>query len=112
MSVQQITVLGATGSVGVSTLDVIARHPDRYRVFALTANQRVDELAVLCRRFVPAHAVLGSAADAARLRELLAGLPVEISHGQQALADVASADPVDAVTVSYTHLTLPTNREV
>ncbi|MBP6813697.1 MAG: 1-deoxy-D-xylulose-5-phosphate reductoisomerase [Burkholderiaceae bacterium] len=97
MSVQQITVLGATGSVGVSTLDVIARHPDRYRVFALTANQRVDELAVLCRRFVPAHAVLGSAADAARLRELLAGLPVEISHGQQALADVASADPVDAV---------------
>ena len=89
MPVQRITVLGATGSVGASTLDVIARHPERYQVFALTAHQRVDELAVLCRRFVPAHAVLGSAADAARLRELIAGLPTEVSHGPQALADVA-----------------------
>ena len=97
MSVQRITVLGATGSVGASTLDVVARHPDRYQVFALTAHQRVDELADLCRRFVPAHAVLGTAAGAARLRELLAGLPVEVSHGPQALADVASAEAVDAV---------------
>ena len=97
MSIQAITILGATGSIGSSTLDVIARHPDRYRVYALTAHQRIDELAALCRRFVPVHAVVAHAADAVRLREAIAGLKTEVSHGTEALAEVASADPVDAV---------------
>ena len=66
-TMQSITVLGATGSIGVSTLDVIARHPDRYRVHALTANARVDELAAQCLRFRPEVAVVGSAQAAAQL---------------------------------------------
>ena len=63
---QSITILGATGSIGVSTLDVLARHPDKYRVYALSAHSRVDELAAQCRAFMPARAVVGTAEGAAR----------------------------------------------
>jgi 1-deoxy-D-xylulose-5-phosphate reductoisomerase len=52
---QRVTILGATGSIGVSTLDVLARHPDKYSVYALSAHGRVDELAAQCRRFRPAR---------------------------------------------------------
>jgi 1-deoxy-D-xylulose-5-phosphate reductoisomerase len=94
---QVLTVLGATGSIGASTLDVVARHPDRYRVHALTAHARIDELADLCRRFRPARAVVGSAQGASRLQNLLAGLPVAIDHGPAALASAASDACVDSV---------------
>ena len=57
---QRVTILGATGSIGVSTLDVLARHPEHYEVYALSAHSRVDELAAQCRRFRPARAVVGS----------------------------------------------------
>ena len=90
---QSITVLGATGSIGVSTLDVIARHPDRYRVYALTAHSRVDDLAEQCSRFKPEVAVVGSAQAASQLSARLksAGLTTHVEHGEQALCDVASA---------------------
>lgn len=90
---QSITILGATGSIGVSTLDVVARHPDRYRVFALTAHGKVDELAEQCRRFRPERAVVGSAEAAQRLSILLreAGVPTEVSYGEASLCEVASA---------------------
>jgi len=97
---QSITILGATGSIGVSTLDVLARHPDKYRVHALTAHSRVDELAAQCRAFKPARAVVATAEGAAQLAVLLAGLPIDISHGEQALCDVAAeADTVMAAIV-------------
>ena len=63
-----LVVLGATGSIGASTLDVAARHPERYRVFALTAHGSADQLARLCRRHRPRYAVLSSAAENAELR--------------------------------------------
>ncbi len=90
---QSITILGATGSIGVSTLDVVVRHPDRYRVFALTAHSKVDELAEQCKRFRPDVAVVGSAEAAQRLSSLLreAQLPTEVSYGETALCDVSSA---------------------
>ncbi|HZE10607.1 MAG TPA: SPOR domain-containing protein [Burkholderiales bacterium] len=69
---QNIAILGATGSIGASTLDVIARHPSRFRVAALTANRKVDELAELCRRHRPAYACVADATRAPRLRERLA----------------------------------------
>lgn len=97
MSVQTLTILGATGSIGASTLDVVARHPERYRVHALTAHQRVEALADLCRRFRPRHAVVGSARDAGRLQTELQGLGIEVGHGPEALAAVAAAPEVDAV---------------
>ncbi|NBF10305.1 1-deoxy-D-xylulose-5-phosphate reductoisomerase [Pseudomonas sp. Fl4BN1] len=97
--VQQITVLGATGSIGLSTLDVIARHPDRYQVFALTGFSRVAELLALCVRHVPRFAVVPEAAAASRLQEglLAAGLSTQVLVGEQGLCEVASAPEVDAV---------------
>jgi len=96
---QQITVLGATGSIGVSTLDVLARHTDRYRVYALTAQRRVDELAEQCARFRPQVAVVGSAHAAHALEGLLRekGVKVEVAFGDAALCAVSSAPAVDAV---------------
>lgn len=96
---QSLTVLGATGSIGTSTLDVVARHPDRYRVFALTAHQRVEPLAALCGRFRPAYAVVPDGTSGARLRGLLAaeGCQTEVLEGPQALAWVAAHESVDTV---------------
>lgn len=96
---QHITILGATGSIGVSTLDVVARHPDRYRVYALTAQQRVEELADQCERFRPQAAVVGSAEAAARLSGMLSakGVKTEVLHGEEALCAVASAHACDIV---------------
>lgn len=96
---QSVTILGATGSIGRSTLDVVARHPDRYRVFALCAHRRVDELAAQCRRFEPRYAVLADADAARALRERLAGsgLGTEVLSGAPALAEVASHERVDTV---------------
>ena len=97
---QSITILGATGSIGVSTLDVLARHPDKYHVYALTAHTRVEELAAQCRIHLPARAVVGTPDAAARLAVLLDGLDIDISHGEAALCDVAAeADTVMAAIV-------------
>jgi len=103
---QRLTILGATGSIGTSTLDVVARHPERFEVIALTAHARVHELAELCRRHHPRYAVLANAAsstDAARnlqtLTRLLreAKLTTEVLAGPEALEKVASFDEVDTV---------------
>jgi 1-deoxy-D-xylulose-5-phosphate reductoisomerase len=96
---QQITVLGATGSIGLSTLDVLARHPQRYEVFALTGFSRLTELEALCLRHRPQFAV---AADEATARELqlrlrLAGLKTEVLAGEAGLCAVAAHPDVDAV---------------
>ncbi|RQO36265.1 1-deoxy-D-xylulose-5-phosphate reductoisomerase [Herminiimonas sp. KBW02] len=96
---QQITILGSTGSIGVSTLDVIARHPERYSVYALTAQSKVDELAQQCARFKPQVAVVGSAEAAKKLQMLLdaQGLHTQVGHGEAALCAVASAPECDSV---------------
>jgi 1-deoxy-D-xylulose-5-phosphate reductoisomerase len=94
---QRITILGATGSIGASTLDVLARHPEKYRVHALSAHSRVDELAAQCRQFRPARAVVGSAEAAQQLSRLLAGLPISVEYGEQALCDIASSPETDTV---------------
>jgi len=96
---QQVCVLGSTGSIGTNTLDVIARHPDRYRVFALSAMSRVEELAAQCVQFQPRFAVLPDAALAAQLRTRLreAGSRTEVLEGLAALSEVAAHPDVDAV---------------
>ncbi len=94
---QRITILGATGSIGASTLDVLARHPDQYSVYALTAHGRVEELAEACRRHRPQRAVVGTAEAAGRLAALLADLNISVEHGEQALCDVASHADTDTV---------------
>ncbi|HEU5435795.1 MAG TPA: saccharopine dehydrogenase NADP-binding domain-containing protein, partial [Telluria sp.] len=89
---QQVTILGATGSIGVSTLDVLARHPEQYRVYALSAHSKVDALAAQCLQFRPQRAVVGSADAAARLTALLRAhdLRCEVSYGEAALCEVAA----------------------
>ncbi len=94
-----ITVLGATGSIGASTLDVISRHPERYRVVALTANHDVDALARQCAEFHPRYAVMADAGAADRLRRRLQeqAPDVDVLGGPDALAKVASLAEVDYV---------------
>jgi 1-deoxy-D-xylulose-5-phosphate reductoisomerase len=94
---QRITILGATGSIGVSTLDVLARHPERYQVYALSAHSRVEELAAACRIHRPQRAVVGTADAAARLQALLQDLAIDIEYGEQALCDIASSPATDTV---------------
>lgn len=96
---QHITILGSTGSIGVSTLDVVARHPDRYRVHALTAQNKVEELAAQCAQFHPHVAVVGSAEAAQKLQVLLngMGLQTQVEYGAAALCTVASAPECDCV---------------
>jgi len=96
---QQVTVLGATGSIGLSTLDVIARHPLRYQVFALTGFSRLAELEALCLRFKPRYVVvpLSSAAQALQSTLQLAGLATRVLVGEAGLCEVAAHPEVDAV---------------
>lgn len=95
----KLTILGATGSIGVSTLDVVARHPERFEVVALTGHRQVELLAAQCRQFRPAYAVVGSAEDALRLARMLKddGLATAVLHGAEALVQVAGLPEVDAV---------------
>ncbi|NBA95382.1 1-deoxy-D-xylulose-5-phosphate reductoisomerase [Pseudomonas sp. R5(2019)] len=96
---QRITVLGATGSIGLSTLDVIARHPERYQVFALSGYSRLSELLALCVLHTPAFAVVPHAEAAGELQAQLraAGLATEVLVGEEGLCQIASAGEVDAV---------------
>jgi 1-deoxy-D-xylulose-5-phosphate reductoisomerase len=96
---QQITVLGATGSVGLSTLDVIARHPSRYRVFALTGFTRLAELLALCVRHTPQFAVVPTAVAARQLQEDVraAGLDTRVLVGEGGLCEVSAHPQVDTV---------------
>ena len=99
MAMQSITVLGSTGSIGVNTLDVIARHAGRYQVFALTANKRTDVLLEQCRQFLPRYAVLADAGLANQFAVDVrnAGLPVEVLSGVEGLEFVAAHADVDTV---------------
>ncbi len=98
-TMQSVTILGSTGSIGTNTLDVLARHPERYQVFALTAATQVELLLAQCQQFSPRFAVMASADHARqlqdRVREL--GLSVEVLAGPQALCDVSTDAAVDAV---------------
>jgi 1-deoxy-D-xylulose-5-phosphate reductoisomerase len=96
---QQITVLGATGSIGLSTLDVIARHPERYQVFALSGFSRLAELEALCMLYRPRFAVVPEALAARKLQQALqaAGLVTQVLHGPEGLCLVAAHPEVDAV---------------
>ena len=92
-----LAIFGATGSVGASTLDVVARHPGRYRVFALTANGSADALLELCQRHRPRYAVLSGVAESATLKSKFAQSDCELLFGPEALDFVASHRETEAV---------------
>ena len=96
---QTLTILGSTGSIGNNTLDVVARHPDLFSVFALTAAVQVDAMLAQCQRFLPRVAVMSSPPHAVQLREKVRelGLPVEVLSGSAALDQVACDSAVTTV---------------
>ena len=99
MARRTAVILGSTGSIGVSTLDVVARHPDRFAVYALTAHSKVEELAQQCLQYRPKVAVVGTAEAAARLSAILKeqGSKTAVEYGRDALCAVASAPECRAV---------------
>ncbi|RGE44714.1 1-deoxy-D-xylulose-5-phosphate reductoisomerase [Comamonas testosteroni] len=96
---QKITVLGSTGSIGTNTLDVVARHPDQYEIFALSASTQVDLMLKQCAQFKPRFAVMASPAHAQQLADQLKqnGLAVQVLDAPDALETIASHPEVDAV---------------
>ncbi|MCF5951260.1 1-deoxy-D-xylulose-5-phosphate reductoisomerase, partial [Xanthomonas perforans] len=101
-SLRQVAVFGATGSIGASALDVIARHPERLRASVLSAGSKVDELLALCATHRPAHAVIADAALYPALRDGLRalGLATQAHAGAEALDALASGDACDTVVAA------------
>ena len=100
MSVQRIAVLGATGSIGESTLDVIARHPQRFEVTALVANRNWQKLAAQCRVVRPRYAAMHDPAAARALAQALAGTPTRVQCGADDICGIAAAPAVDTVVAA------------
>lgn len=98
-AIQKVTILGATGSIGASTLDVIALHPQRFSVYAVTAQSNVRDMLAICRRFKPEHVVMVDSQAAAELALKLRDeqLSCAVHSGTEALADVAGAPDADIV---------------
>jgi 1-deoxy-D-xylulose-5-phosphate reductoisomerase len=99
---KRLTLLGSTGSIGDSTLDVVARHPERFSVYALTAHRNGDKLVEQCLRFAPEVAVVGDAQTAAQVAAKLraAGSRTQVAYGPQALVDVSKSDGCDTVVAA------------
>ncbi len=99
MSVQGITILGSTGSIGVNTLDVISRNPDSFKVVALAANSQVDRLFAQCEQFRPAYAVMADETAATQLAEKIrqTDLSTEVLTGTDGLVTVSQLDNVDQI---------------
>ena len=97
MSKRRLTVLGATGSIGASTLDVVGRHPDRFEVVALTGHRRLDVLIEQCQHHRPRYAVVANDVDRRYVTEQLSGNNTEVLAGAQALEDVSAMPEVDTV---------------
>jgi len=99
MTSRVLTVLGATGTIGVNTLDVVARHPGRFEIFALTGATQVERMFEQCRTHRPRYAVMSQADSAAALRQRVkdAGLAVTVLGGERALTEVSTAPEVDTV---------------
>lgn len=94
---KQIAILGSTGSIGTQALQVIAEHPELYEVYALTANNRVEELIQQARTFKPEAVVIGNETKYNQLKEALSDLPIKVYAGQEALAQIVESGPIDTV---------------
>jgi len=98
----QVTLLGATGSIGASTLDVIARHPDRYQIYAITANTNVEQMFPLCEQWQPQYAVMNDLNSASELSSKLLAkkIKTEVLSGAAGLLQVVEEETVDCVVAA------------
>ena len=94
---QNICLLGATGSIGGSTLDIVAQHPDKFCLFAVAAHSNVDKMAQICRQFLPKRAVMASAEACDALALACADLPIQFEWGEAAMCSIAADAAVDQV---------------
>lgn len=94
---RNIAILGSTGSIGTQALDVVSRHPDKFEVFALVANNNVELLAEQARTFLPEVVVIANEAKYQELKEALSDLPVKVWAGSDAICQVVESAPVDMV---------------
>lgn len=97
---KQLCILGSTGSIGVSTLEIVAAHPDRFTVVSMTAGRNLELFVEQIRQFTPRIAVVASAADVPRMKEICSGLPVEILGGVEGLVAAATATEVEMVVAA------------
>ena len=97
---KQLSILGSTGSIGVSTLEIVATYPERFRIVALTAGKNLELFARQIRQFSPRIAAVASPADVPQLKEMCSGLAVEILGGPEGLAAAATADETDMVVAA------------
>ena len=95
-----IAILGSTGSIGTQTLQVVEEHPDKFEVYAITANTRVDELIQQARKFLPEAVVIADESKYPRLKEALADLPIKVYGGYESICQIVESKPIDIVVTA------------
>ena len=97
---KQLAILGSTGSIGTQTLDVVAEYPDLFEVYTLTANNNVELLIEQAKRFNPDSVVIANEAHYPRLKEALKEYPIKVYAGDEAIAQIVEAAPIDIVVTA------------
>ena len=97
---RSIAILGSTGSIGTQTLQVVEEHPDKFEVYAITANTRVEELTQQARRFMPEAVVIADESKYLQLKEALADLPIKVYGGYEAICQIVESKPIDIVVTA------------
>ena len=95
-----IAILGSTGSIGTQTLQVVEEHPDKFEVYAITANTRVDELIEQARKFMPEAVVIADESKYPKLKEALADLPIKVYGGYESICQIVESKPIDVVVTA------------
>ena len=95
-----IAILGSTGSIGTQTLQVVEEHPDKFEVYAITANTRVDELIEQARKFMPEAVVIADESKYPKLKEALADLPIKVYGGYESICQIVESQPIDIVVTA------------
>ena len=95
-----IAILGSTGSIGTQTLQVVEEHPDKFEVYAITANTRVDELIQQARKFMPEAVVIADESKYTQLKEALADLPIKVYGGYESICQIVESKPIDIVVTA------------
>ena len=97
---RSIAILGSTGSIGTQTLQVVEEHPDKFEVYAITANTRVDELIQQARKFLPEAVVIADESKYPKLKEALADLPIKVYGGYESICQIVESKPIDIVVTA------------